>query len=152
MPDQIITQDGYNKLKEEHDYLSTVRRKEIADRIEKAKELGDLSENAEYGEAKDAQALNEGRILELSAMLKNVTIVDKVTDSEHVAMGSEVVAKIDDKEKHYKIVSFNESDPLNGLISNESPLGVAFIGKKKGDSVDVETPRGLVHYKIVKVI
>lgn len=152
MPDQIITQDGYNKLKEEHDYLSTVRRKEIADRIEKAKELGDLSENAEYGEAKDAQALNEGRILELSAMLKNVTIVDKVTDSEHVAMGSEVVAKINDKEKHYKIVSFNESDPLNGLISNESPLGVAFIGKKKGDSVDVETPRGLVHYKIVKVI
>ena len=152
MPEQIITQDGYNKLKEEYDYLSTVRRKEIADRIEKAKELGDLSENAEYGEAKDSQALNEGRILELSAMLKNVTIVDKVTDSEHVAMGSEVIAKINDKEKHYKIVSFNESDPLNGLISNESPLGVAFIGKKKGESVDVETPRGLMHYKIVKVI
>jgi len=152
MPEQIITQDGYNKLKEEYDYLSTVRRKEIADRIEKAKELGDLSENAEYGEAKDSQALNEGRILELSAMLKNVTIVDKVTDSEHIAMGSEVVAKINDKEKHYKIVSFNESDPLNGLISNESPLGVAFIGKKKGENVDVETPRGLMHYKIVKVI
>ena len=152
MPEQIITQDGYNKLKEEYDFLSTVKRKEIADRIEKAKELGDLSENAEYGEAKDSQALNEGRILELSAMLKNVTIVDKVTDSEHVAMGSEVVAKINDKEKHYKIVSFNESDPLNGLISNESPLGVAFIGKKKGDNVEVETPRGLMHYKIVKVI
>ena len=152
MPEQIITQDGYNKLKEEYDFLSTVKRKEIADRIEMAKELGDLSENAEYGEAKDSQALNEGRILELSAMLKNVTIVDKVTDSEHVSMGSEVVAKINDKEKHYKIVSFNESDPLNGLISNESPLGVAFIGKKKGESVDVETPRGLMHYKIVKVI
>lgn len=152
MPEQIITQDGYNKLKEEHDYLSTVKRKEIAERIEKAKELGDLSENAEYSEAKDAQALNEGRILELSATLKNVTIVDKVTDSEHVMMGSKVTVKLDGQEKQYTIVSFNEADPLNGLISNESPLGVAFIGKKKGDNVEVETPRGLMHYKIVKVI
>ena len=152
MPEQIITQEGYNKLKEEHEFLTTVRRKEIADRIEKAKELGDLSENAEYGEAKDAQALNEGRILELAAMLKNVTVVDKQSNSEQIMMGSEVVVTVDNKEKHYKIVSFNESDPLNGMISNESPLGLAFVGKKKGDKVDVETPRGLMHYKIVKVI
>lgn len=152
MPEQIITQDGYNKLKEEHDFLSTVRRKEIAERIERAKELGDLSENAEYSEAKDAQALNEGRIMELSAILKNVTIVNKVSDSEHIVMGSKVTVKIDGKEKEYTIVSFNESDPLNGLISNESPLGLAFIGKRKGESVDVETPRGVMHYKIVKVV
>lgn len=151
MPEQIITQDGYNKLKEEHDFLSVVRRKEIAERIERAKELGDLSENAEYSEAKDAQALNEGRIIELSAILKNVTIVDKVSDGEHIVMGSTVTVKVDGKEKKYTIVSFNEADPLNGLISNESPLGVAFIGKRKGENVEVETPRGVMHYKIVKV-
>jgi len=151
MPEQIITQDGYNKLKEEHDFLSVVRRKEIAERIERAKELGDLSENAEYSEAKDAQALNEGRIIELSAILKNVTIVDKVSDGEHIVMGSTVTVKVDGKEKVYTIVSFNEADPLNGLISNESPLGVAFIGKRKGENVEVETPRGVMHYKIVKV-
>jgi transcription elongation factor GreA len=151
MPEQIITQEGYNKLKEEHDFLTTVRRKEIAERIERAKELGDLSENAEYSEAKDAQALNEGRVMELMAMLKNVTIVNKVSDGEHIVMGSTVVAKIDGKEKEYTIVSFNEADPLNGLISNESPLGVAFIGRRKGESVEVETPRGVMHYKIVKV-
>ena len=151
MPEQIITQEGYNKLKEEHDFLITVRRKEIAERIERAKELGDLSENAEYSEAKDAQALNEGLIMELSAILKNVTIVNKTSDSEHIVMGSTVTVEIDGKKKDYTIVSFNEADPLNGLISNESPLGVAFIGRRKGEKVEVETPRGLMHYKIIKV-
>ncbi|MFZ2310462.1 MAG: transcription elongation factor GreA [Patescibacteria group bacterium] len=152
MPEQIMTQEGYDKLKEELDFLSKTRRKEIAERIERAKELGDLSENAEYSEAKDAQALNEGRIMELSNTLKNVTVVEKATGSDHIVMGSKVVAKVNGQEKEYTIVSFNEADPLNGLISNESPLGVAFIGKKKGETVDVETPRGLVQYKIVKVI
>ncbi len=151
MPEQIITQEGYNKLKEEHDYLSTVKRREIADRIERAKELGDLSENAEYSEAKDAQALNEGRIMEILNILKNVTIVNKASDSDEVSMGSKVSVKLDGKEKEYTIVSFNEADPLNGLISNESPLGMAFLGKKKGDTVKVETPRGMVSYKINKV-
>lgn len=151
MPEQIITQEGYNKLKEEHDYLSTVKRREIADRIERAKELGDLSENAEYSEAKDAQALNEGRIMEILNILKNVTIVNKASDSDEVSMGSKVNVKIDDKEKQYTIVSFNEADPVNGLISNESPLGMAFLGKKKGDTVKVETPRGVMSYKITKV-
>lgn len=152
MPEQIITQEGYNKLTEEHDFLTTVRRKEIAERIERAKELGDLSENAEYSEAKDAQALNEGRIMELMGMLKNVTIVHKVANVDHIVMGSTVTAKINGQEKEYTIVSFNEADPLNGLISNESPLGVAFIGRRKGESVEVETPRGLMNYKITKVV
>lgn len=152
MPEQIMTQEGYDKLKEELDFLSKTKRKEIAERIERAKELGDLSENAEYSEAKDAQALNEGRIMELSNTLKNVTVVEKATGSDHIVMGSKVLAKVNGQEKEYTIVSFNEADPLNGLISNESPLGVAFIGKKKGETVDVETPRGLVQYKIVKVI
>jgi transcription elongation factor GreA len=151
MNEQIISQEGYDKLKDELHFLSTVKRKEIAERIERAKELGDLSENAEYSEAKDAQALNEGRVLELTNTLKNVTIVQSSGSKEKVVMGSKITVKIDDKEKHYTIVSFNEADPLNGKISNESPIGVAFLEKKKGDSVEVETPRGIMKYKILKI-
>ncbi|MDD2680840.1 MAG: transcription elongation factor GreA [Patescibacteria group bacterium] len=151
MSDQIITQEGYNKLEDELHNLSTIKRREIAERIERAKDLGDLSENAEYSEAKDAQALNEGRILELTNILKNVVVVNGKGGSDEVAMGSEVTVKSDGKEKKYTIVSFNEADPLNGKISNESPLGVSFLGKKKGTNVNVETPRGIVEYKIIKI-
>ncbi len=152
MSEQIITQEGYNKLKEELDFLSTVKRKEIAERIERAKELGDLSENAEYSEAKDAQALNERRILELADILKNVVVVDSVGNKKgEVDMGSKVKVQVNGKEKEYEIVSFNEADPLNGKISNESPLGMAFLGKKKGDELKVETPKGQVTYKIISV-
>ncbi|MBN2884773.1 transcription elongation factor GreA [Patescibacteria group bacterium] len=151
MSDQIITQEGYNKLQDELTHLSTIKRREIAERIERAKDLGDLSENAEYSEAKDAQALNEGRILELTNILKNVIVVNSKDRSDEVAMGSEVTVKISGKEKKYTIVSFNEADPLNGMISNESPLGLSFLGKKKGAIVNVETPKGVVEYKIIKI-
>lgn len=151
MSDQIITQEGYDKLQDELNYLSSIKRREIAERIERAKDLGDLSENAEYSEAKDAQALNEGRILELTNTLKNVTVVNNEGGREEVSMGSSVTVKSDGKEKKYTIVSFNEADPINGKISNESPLGVAFLGKKRGSTVNVETPRGLVEYKIIKI-
>lgn len=151
MNDQIISQEGYDKLKDELTFLTTVKRKEIAERIERAKELGDLSENAEYSEAKDAQALNEGRVLELTNTLKNVTVVQHEETNDQVIMGSKVTVRINDKEKQYTIVSFNEADPINGKISNESPIGVAFLHKKKGDSVEVETPKGLVKYKILKI-
>ncbi len=151
MNEQIISQEGYDKLTDELNFLTTTRRKEIAERIERAKELGDLSENAEYSEAKDAQALNEGRVLELTNTLKNVTVVQGDTLHSEVMMGSIVTVKSDNKEKKYTIVSFNEADPLNGKISNESPIGVAFIGKKKGDSFEVETPRGVIKYKITNI-
>ncbi len=152
MNDQIISQEGYDKIKDELNHLTTVKRKEIAERIERAKDLGDLSENAEYSEAKDAQALNEGRILELAGILKNVTVVQNGGSSEVVMMGSKVtVLTGDGKEKNYTIVSFNEADPVNGKISNESPLGVAFLRRKKGDEVEVETPRGIMKYKIKKI-
>ncbi|HPT08197.1 MAG TPA: transcription elongation factor GreA [bacterium] len=152
MNEQIITREGYNKLNDELNYLNSVKRKEIAERIERAKELGDLSENAEYSEAKDAQALNEGRILELSNILKNVTIVENINnDKGKIDMGSIVKVVSNGQEKEYEIVSFNEADPLNGKISNESPLGMAFLNKKKGDEVTVETPRGEVKYKILNV-
>jgi len=151
MNEQIISQEGYDKLKDEMTFLATVRRKEIAERIERAKELGDLSENAEYSEAKDAQALNEGRILELANTLKNVTVVDSGSSNEEVSMGSKVTVKSDNGEKQYTIVSFNEADPVNGKISNESPLGVAFIHHHKGEQVEVETPKGVMKYKILKI-
>jgi len=151
MNDQIISQEGYDKLTDELNLLNTVKRKEIAERIERAKELGDLSENAEYSEAKDAQALNEGRILELTNTLKNVTVVQSNKSHDSVNMGSQVTVKSDNGEKQYTIVSFNEADPLGGKISNESPIGVAFLGKHKGDAVEVETPRGVVKYKILKI-
>jgi transcription elongation factor GreA len=156
MPDQIISQEGYNKLKEEFDLLVNVKRREIADRIEKAKELGDLSENAEYHEAKDAQAFNDGRIIELSTLLKNLTVVEsdgKGNGSGKVAMGSSIVVKNvkSSEEKTYSIVSFNEAAPGEGKISNESPLGMAFLGRKKGDEVEVTTPKGDLKYKIVEI-
>jgi transcription elongation factor GreA len=151
MNEQIISQEGYDKISEELNYLTTVKRKEIAERIERAKDLGDLSENAEYSEAKDAQALNEGRVLELAGILKNVTVVASGGAKDEVVMGSKVTASSNGNERQYTIVSFNEADPVNGKISNESPLGVAFLHRKKGEQVDVETPRGLVKYKIIKI-
>ncbi|MCF7819998.1 MAG: transcription elongation factor GreA [Candidatus Pacebacteria bacterium] len=151
MSEQLITQEGYDKLKKELDHLIDIKRREIADRIEKAKELGDLSENAEYNEAKDAQALNDSRIVEVSNILKNVTVVDGSGSSKEVSMGSVVTAKTGNKQKVFTIVSFNEADPLEGKISNESPLGIAFLGKKKGEEVIVNTPKGEVKYKIIKI-
>jgi len=151
MSEQIISQEGYDKLRDELTMLSVTRRKEIAERIERAKELGDLSENAEYSEAKDAQALNEGRVLELTNILKNVTVVEGDHSHKEVSMGSKVTVNSGNGEKKYTIVSFNEADPLNGKISNESPLGVAFLHKHKNDQVEVETPKGIAKYKIIKI-
>lgn len=151
MNDQIISQEGYDKLTEELNLLTSVKRREIAERIERAKELGDLSENAEYSEAKDAQALNEAHILDLANILKNVTVFQGVHSKEKVSMGSTVTVKSAVGERKYTIVSFNEVDPINNLISNESPLGVAFLNKQKGDMVEVEAPKGIIKYKIIEI-
>jgi transcription elongation factor GreA len=152
MPDQIITKEGYEKLQKEFEYLTTDKRRDIADRIQKAKDMGDLSENAEYAEAKDAQAFNEGRIAELYQMLKNLTVVENGHGHDKVGMGSKVKVKSSaGLEKEYIIVSFNEADPGIGKISNESPLGVAFLNKKKGDKVVVSTPKGQIEYEIIYI-
>ena len=151
MSDQIISQEGYDKLKKELDERIGVKRLEIAGRIETAKELGDLSENAEYAEAKDEQAFNDGRIGDLTTLLKNVTIVQNNGDKRIVGMGSKIIAAADGKTKEFTIVSFNEANPSEGKISNESPLGVAFLGKKGGEKITVNTPRGSVVYKILDV-
>jgi len=151
MEDQIISQEGYDKLEKELEYLKSVKRREIADRIQKAKDMGDLSENAEYAEAKDAQAFNDGRIAELGMMLKNLTVVQQTKENGVVSMGSKVLARVNDKEKEFIIVSFNEADPMEGKISNESPIGRSLLNKKKGEKVRVETPRGEMEYEILSV-
>jgi transcription elongation factor GreA len=151
MTDQIISQDGFEKLKKELEISIKTRRPEIAQRIEKAKDLGDLSENAEYAEAKEEQAFNEGRIAELSSLIKNVVVVASNGGGNEVGMGSKVLVKSNGKERQFVIVSFNEADPSAGKISNESPLGLAFLNKKKGDKVTVNTPRGEVEYEIIKI-
>ena len=151
MPDQIISQEGYDKLKKELADRLNVKRLEIASRIETAKELGDLSENAEYAEAKNEQAFNDGRIAELTTLLKNVTVVQNDHDKNKVSMGSRVMAEAEGKTKEFTIVSFNQANPAEGKISNESPLGTAFLGKKKGDKVLVNTPKGEVKYEIIDI-
>ena len=151
MTEQIISQEGYEKLKNELDHLVNIKRRKIAVRIQTAKDMGDLSENAEYSEAKDAQAFNEGRIAEITRMLKNLTVVKNGKSNGKVVMGSKVTVICDNKEKIYTIVSFNEADPMDGKISNESPLGQSFLDKKKGDKVNVQTPKGEMEYEILKV-
>ncbi len=150
MTDQIISPEGYHKLKDELENLSTVKRREIADRIESAKELGDLSENAEYADAKEAQAFNEGRIAEITNLLKNLKVVES-GDKSVVGMGSRVSVESDGRTREFEIVSFNEADPASGKISNESPIGEAFLDKRAGDSVRVNTPKGEAVYKIIKI-
>lgn len=147
---QIISEEGFHKLEEELQQLTTTKRREIADRIEKAKELGDLSENAEYAEAKEAQAFNEGRVAEITALLKNLTVV-KGHGRGQIGMGSKITVESSGQQKEFLIVSFNEADPLSGKVSNESPLGLAFLDKKIGDTVIVHTPKGDNKYKILKI-
>jgi len=151
MDDHIISKEGHEKLEEELNHLTVDKRREIAERIEKAKDMGDLSENAEYAEAKEAQAFNEGRIAEIKNLLKNLTIVENGNAKNKVSMGSKVTIKMGAKTKTYSIVSFNEVDPLQGKISNESPLGMAFLDKKKGDKGIVSTPKGEIKYEIIKI-
>jgi transcription elongation factor GreA len=112
--------------------------------------LGDLSENAEYADAKEAQAFNEGRIAEIAGLLKNIQVVS-ANAKGLIGMGSKVTAETNGQTKVFTVVSFNEADPLTGKISNESPLGIAINNKKAGDTVNFQTPKGESQYKILKV-
>lgn len=146
-----VTAEGLEKLKEELNILKTQTRRELANRIEAAKALGDLSENAEYHEAKDALSFVQGRIYEIEDMLKNISVIPGGESGGAVRIGSSVEVEVNGKSKTYKIVGSNEADPVAGRISNESPIGEAFLGHKAGESVEVETPAGGTTYKIVKV-
>jgi transcription elongation factor GreA len=147
----VLTAEGLAKLQNELDELKTVHRREVNDRIRQAKEYGDLSENAEYEDAKQEQAFIEGRILKLEAMIRNSRIIDESEyASDEVHLGA--IVKVKDLKNNdsyeFSIVGSAEADPTNHRISNESPLGRALIGHKKGETVDVSTPRGVVKYKI----
>lgn len=125
---------------------------DITRKILDAKELGDLSENAEYIEAKDAQGFNEGRIGELEDIIKNAVIINPNQKNEIITVGSTVKVKSQHGEQKFTIVGAAESNPAEGFISNESPLGTAFIGRKKSEEIEVKTPMGLTKYKIVDIL
>ncbi|MBI5467207.1 MAG: transcription elongation factor GreA [Candidatus Kerfeldbacteria bacterium] len=147
-----LTKDGYAKLKAELEVLVHTRRKEIASRIQEAKELGDLSENAEYQEAKNEQAFNEGRIEELENTLRHAQVIEDGRKSDgRVRVGSHLKAEVNGKTVELELVGSNEADPLVGRISNESPLGQVLLGKSAGDMVSVTTPKGQTAYTITSV-
>jgi transcription elongation factor GreA len=144
-----LTKEGYEKLKQELENLLGNERKAIAERIKTAKEYGDLSENSEYSDAKDQQSFVEGRILEVEHLLKNAEIIDdEHLNCSDIKLGCTVHLEAEDKNLKYKIVGSTEADPLKGLISNESPIGKALLGKKKGDLVEVTVPAGIMKYKV----
>jgi transcription elongation factor GreA len=146
-----ISRDGLEKLRAELDELVNVRRAEIATRISEAKEHGDITENAEYEDAKNEQAFIEGRIQTLSALVKNAVLIDETTSKTHVQIGSTVELEGDEGREAYTIVGSAEAAPGQGRISNESPVGRALLGKKKGDKVTITVPAGDRHYKVVSI-
>jgi transcription elongation factor GreA len=146
-----ISKDGLEKLRAEHDEMVSVRRPEIAQRIHDAKEHGDLSENAEYEDAKNEQAFVEGRIQTLESMIKNATLIDEHHSTDHVQIGSTVSVDSDDGAQSFTIVGSAEAKPADGRISNESPVGRALLGRKKGDKVVVKVPAGDFSYTIVEI-
>lgn len=150
----IMTYEGVKKLEDELEYLKTVKRKEITEKIKVALGYGDLSENSEYDEAKNEQAFVEGRIMQLENMLKNATIVDESDiPTDVVSIGAKVKVKDYDfdEEVEYMIVGSAEADPMSYKISNESPVGNAFMGKKVGDVVEVSVPGGVSKFEILGI-
>jgi transcription elongation factor GreA len=150
----LLTPDGLKKLEEELENLKSVKRREVAERIKIAIGYGDISENSEYEDAKNEQAFIEGRIITLEKMLRNARIINNdEIDLETVGIGSTVI--VEDMEygdtMEYTIVGTAESDPQRNKISNESPVGKAIIGKKKGTTVEVNVPAGIIQYKIVDI-
>ena len=148
-----LTAEGLQKLREELSYLEDHKRKEISQRLEEAIAMGDLSENAAYDEAKQAREELERRILEIKEILKNYELIDtKNTQRDKISIGAKVIAEgPNGKEKEFTIVGKNEVDPLVGKISNESPLGQAFLGKSIGEKVRVVIPRGEIENKKKKI-
>ena len=150
----LVSQEGFEKLEKELDYLRTTKRAEIAEKIKVALGFGDLSENSEYDEAKNAQAENEGKIAELENKIRHAKIIDEAEiDTKTVQIGNTV--KLYDvefeEEVEYTIVGSTEVDLAQGRISNESPIGAALMGKKKGTTVEVHTPAGIAKYKILSI-
>lgn len=151
--EEYLTQEKFNELKKELDYLKTTRRKEIAESLEYARSLGDLSENAEYQEARDLQASTEERIRKIESVLQSAKIVSDKKSSNVVGLGSTVsIQKEGEKGRHkYSIVGTEEADMAEQKISYISPLGEAMMGKKKGESFTFTTPNGTMNYKVLLI-
>jgi len=150
----FVTKEGLEKLQKELDFLITVKRKEVAMAIQKARAFGDLSENSEYDEAKNEQAEIEGKIAHLEETLKNVVLIDEKdikTDVISVGCKVKLYDLTLDEESEYTIVGSTECDPFNNKISDESPLGKALLGQREGDNINVETPIGVDKYNIISI-
>lgn len=150
----LLTQEGYQKLEDEVEFLKTVRRREVADRIKVAISFGDISENAEYDEAKNEQAQMEERIIKLENMIRKAVIIDESKiDVNVVTIGS--IVKVNDvefdEEVEYVIVGSAEADPYDGKISNESPVGKALLGRSTGEVVEVQVPDGVAKFEILEI-
>ena len=151
---EILTQEGYNKIEEEVEYLKTVKRKEVAERIKVAISFGDLSENAEYDEAKNEQAKLEEQILKLDEKLRKAVIIDESQIDLNIVTVGSIVKVFDfdfDEEIEYSIVGSAEADPFEGKISNESPVGKALLGARVGETVEVQVPDGVSKFKVLEI-
>ncbi len=147
-----LTPEGIKKIKEELEYLKNVRRKELAEQLEKALSYGDISENAEFTEAKEQQAFVEGRILELEEILRSAEVISSKSNKKVVQLGSTILVSSGRVKEEFQIVGPEEANPMEGRISTDSPLGRAVLNKPKGAQVEVETPEGKKKYKIIKIV
>lgn len=148
---EYLSQEGLDKLKRELEELKTSRRRQIAAQLEAAKALGDLSENAEYHQAKEEQSLNEANIQELEDTLRDVVVIRKPSSAANVQIGSTIEVESDRGRETFTIVGSEEADPTAGRISNESPMGQSFLGRVVGDAVTIKTPGGTGEYRIQKI-
>lgn len=145
-----VSKEGLEKIKEELEYLQTTKRREVSDRIERAKELGDLSENAEYAEAKEESAFVEGKVLELRDKVNRAEIIE-YKKSDVVDVGSKVTLTCNGEERFYHIVGPDEADPVAGKISNETPLAEGLMGKRIDDEVEINIPAGTLKCVVRKI-
>ncbi|OGC71536.1 transcription elongation factor GreA [candidate division WWE3 bacterium RIFCSPLOWO2_02_FULL_53_10] len=145
-----LTREGLKNLQEEYDRLVNVRRKEVAEKLQKARDLGDITENAAYDTARDEQAFVEGRVAELDDLLKRVEMVGEEKASA-VQVGSKVKVHLDGNEQEFQIVGAPEANPVDGKISHESPLGQALLGKKVGEEVEIDAPAGRLIYHVLEI-
>ena len=146
-----ISKKGLQDLNEERENRIKNIRKAIAIKISDAKELGDLSENFEYHDAKEQQGTNEVRILEIEAIIKEAIIIEETTGNNEISFGVTFIAESNGNKKIYTIVGRNESNPMEGKISNESPIGRAFMGKTVNETITVDVPSGVISYKILEI-
>lgn len=149
---QYLSQNKYDELKKELQFLKEEKIPSIAKKIDSAKQMGDLSENAEYHAAREEMAWTQSRVQEINGILGNAEIISSEKKSaESVSIGSKVTVEVNGLKKEYFIVGAQEADPITRKISNESPLGQSFLGKSKGDSVQVKVPAGMQTYKIIEI-